>query len=584
MTRRLLALVALVAAGSRLSPLHAQTIRGHVVDSVTAAPVADIALSLVDERGVTVAATTAGPSGEFSVQAPVAGVYRVRLQRIGYRTTLTSPFALEAQATITRSLAIESVFAALAAVHVTGQQECVVKPAEGLAAAIVWEEARKALEATRSGQQSGRIRMRIQDFTRELDLDQRRVRQEALGRRSGVSKSPYQSLDARVLAKEGYVQQSDTAMSFYAPDADVLLSDDFAAGHCFLLEERVFAVARAKQGDAHLIALGFEPVRSREMPDISGVLWVDRRTGALRSLDYHYTRLKLPPSTLSDTLWGGWIDFQPVSRGGSIVQRWLVRAPIVRVATRRSLANNMITGGRASATPVIDGIHEEGGEVLSATTGDGVPLWSATTGSIHGRVTSTRDGQIAPGVAVWLRGTNHRVMTDASGQYRFDSLATGPYSVVVARSAQDSLGIIAASVEVRGEQTVTADLSVSPMPLDSPESRSPKSPGSSCAALQSARAREADSLLALSGDDAMPKRSGDAAKDAEIRNAQVIAQVAIDTLGHPDIHTLRVLSSRSADFVAMARNQIAQMTFPPTEEIPGCKVTQVIVIPFHFRR
>lgn len=58
---------------------------------------------------------------------------------------------------------------------------------------------------------------------------------------------------------------------FYAPDAEVLLSDAFLDSHCFSLREATV------QGEARL-GLTFEPVPGRTIPEVRGVLWWTPKT------------------------------------------------------------------------------------------------------------------------------------------------------------------------------------------------------------------------------------------------------------------------------------------------------------------
>src|SRR3712207_8591443 len=51
--------------------------------------------------------------------------------------------------------------------------------------------------------------------------------------------------------------------------------------HCFRLER--------DPARPHVAGLAFEPVKGRKQPDVRGVLWVDRDTRELLSLDYTYT-------------------------------------------------------------------------------------------------------------------------------------------------------------------------------------------------------------------------------------------------------------------------------------------------------
>ena len=78
--------------------------------------------------------------------------------------------------------------------------------------------------------------------------------------------------------------------NFFAPDADVLLDESFATSHCF----RLAADDTSHRGQ---IGLAFTPAPGRgrdTLVDVAGVIWIDRATPALRSLEFLYTGLGHP--------------------------------------------------------------------------------------------------------------------------------------------------------------------------------------------------------------------------------------------------------------------------------------------------
>jgi hypothetical protein len=76
--------------------LHAQTVRGVVLEDTTEKRIQDAAVSLIGEMKDDVLAKTIAGDGVFLVRAPEAGRYRLRVERIGYRTTVTEVISLEA--------------------------------------------------------------------------------------------------------------------------------------------------------------------------------------------------------------------------------------------------------------------------------------------------------------------------------------------------------------------------------------------------------------------------------------------------------------------------------------------------------
>lgn len=81
--------VLLVAVLSSLallaSPLGAQTVTGHVVDSISGTPVGVGFVVLLDQENREVARSLSDGDGSFSLSAPAAGFFRIRSERIGYQ-------------------------------------------------------------------------------------------------------------------------------------------------------------------------------------------------------------------------------------------------------------------------------------------------------------------------------------------------------------------------------------------------------------------------------------------------------------------------------------------------------------------
>ena len=147
----------------------------------------------------------------------------------------------------------------------------------------------------------------------------------------------------------GFVRSVGGYVAYYAPDAEVLLSNEFLARHCF----------RLLRGDEGLLGLGFDPLpEQRSRPDISGTMWLDPRSGELRSLSYRYQNLGLGVST--EHL-GGEVAFARLSSGAWIVRSWAIRTPVLdRGPPRRNLA-----GRPLPPRTVLRGIDEGGGHVTS---------------------------------------------------------------------------------------------------------------------------------------------------------------------------------------------------------------------------
>jgi hypothetical protein len=77
----------------------AQTISGHLIDAATRQPIAAGTLALLGADTLLVSVVT-DSTGRFVLRAPQPGSYRLRGERIGYRTAVTPPLDLAADDTL----------------------------------------------------------------------------------------------------------------------------------------------------------------------------------------------------------------------------------------------------------------------------------------------------------------------------------------------------------------------------------------------------------------------------------------------------------------------------------------------------
>ena len=134
-------LLAVLAAG-----LHAQVVRGQLVEAETGRPIAGALIVLLDASDAAVGGSLTNSSGGFEIEAPQAGRYRLRSQRIGFQSNVSSPFDLLAGETAVRNITTTTVATQIAGIAVDARNPCNVRPAVGRPTAQLWEEARKALE------------------------------------------------------------------------------------------------------------------------------------------------------------------------------------------------------------------------------------------------------------------------------------------------------------------------------------------------------------------------------------------------------------------------------------------------------
>lgn len=395
-------------------PLAAQVVRGRLVSADGADPVNGAMVALVTRDGSRVAQSLSRSSGLFELAAPAPAEYRVRADRIGFATTYSEFFRLSAADTLVIQMeaAVEAI--SLKGIETEGTRRCEVRPREGLAVNTAWEEARKALAAAAWTQERGLYRYEMMDVVRQLDPDGRRVLSEERQYRQGYRKAPYVSRAADSLAATGFARISSESSVYWAPDANVLLSDSFLNTHCFTLKQ--------DEDEAEdLLGLAFEPVPGRRITDIEGTLWLERETAELRRLDFRYRNLDLPDALLRGSP-GGRVEFEALPNGTWIVSAWSIRMP------QGGSAVNPLTG-RIDAR--LEGIVVHGGEVVSVRGNEGVVLESDLGGRIVGIVFDSLQTGL-PGARVFIEGTegaSAEVITDEEGRFQISRLKSGVYDV-----------------------------------------------------------------------------------------------------------------------------------------------------------
>ncbi len=343
-----------------------------------------------------------------------------------------------------RLAAPAAVFALEGLVVRRERKRCRALPEAGRQAAAVWDEVRKALDVTAWTERQRAFTFRLAQHERELDPASLAVRRETTGYAAGMASNPYRSLPAGELAERGYVATRGDTTLYFAPDAGVLVSDEFLDAHCFWLQP-------GGRGEPGLVGLAFEPARAAAGKGIRGVLWVDRGTGELRHLDFGYpaTDLDGPTEHL-----GGRVEFEPLPGGAWVVRRWRIRMPRVGRRVVRY-------GGASSFRSVVQSIREEGGEILEIRTPAGELVRAAGRARLAGAVYDGAGAGPLAGAAVRLAGTPYATRTDARGRFRMDDLPEGRYRVEVGHPRLDSLAISLPGREVELRRDGEARLELS---------------------------------------------------------------------------------------------------------------------------
>jgi hypothetical protein len=297
----------------------------------------------------------------------------------------------------------------------------------------VWEEARKALNAAAWTESLHLVTFQSRRFERELEPGSLRVLREFFHDGSATGGPAYESRPAEELADSGYVRPDGDGWMYYAPDAQVLLSDAFLDTHCFQLRS-------GKGENAGLVGLAFLPVRDGSLPDIQGVLWLNAGNSQLKYLEFEYVRL---PPRHGRREAGGRVDFRRLPSGAWIVSHWWIRVEmaVLRESLWQGQSLRLEEGGP---------VREVGGEV-TAIGDSGAPAPRIARGVVTGRVTAPRHESLPAGLQVYLSGTTYRVGVDSAGAFRIPDVPEGRYSVTLTAPRLAALGFPAphATVEVR---------------------------------------------------------------------------------------------------------------------------------------
>ena len=346
------AVLALLLALSDLVPaaLHGQLVHGRLIDTGTGAAIDRAFVVMLNADGSEVNRVLTSMAGEFILTAPGPGSYRFRSDRIGFSSVLTDPVELGADETREIEIRVSQIVIRLDTITVEDDaKECRVYGEQGLATALVWEEARKLLAAVAWSQSQLRFSYDARTYERRLG-GMMRVLAETETLQAGLSAPPYHSVPADIRRQHGYAFVSRDSVTFYAPDAEEFFSDEFLARHCFNLTE----------GDGRLgfIGLEFEPVRGSELSDVRGVFWLEAAASEIRWLELGYTHVR-PPAYEREAR--GRVEFDQIQGGPWFVSRWWIRVPRLRVPHPLDGPNRWIK----------DGYYEVGGEVLRIFDTDG---------------------------------------------------------------------------------------------------------------------------------------------------------------------------------------------------------------------
>jgi hypothetical protein len=413
------AVALLIAAVGR--PLTAQSLRGTVRDSVSRQPIAGAVVMLLDSSGAVLRRNITDERGQYRI-ALRGGARTLRFIRIGLQPReLRLPPAPDDGTLV--DLAMLPVSTMLSSIQVEDRSECPRRKDE-IGAFGLWEQARAGLLATVVAREANPASMKLLVFERRLEGFSDRIAAFTVDLRTaeGSNNSFNASFSAKTFISSGFAIDNAGTQLVFAPDADVLLDEAFAAAYCFRIAEP--SRARPRQ-----VGLAFTPARrQQDRVDIDGTLWVDTAARALADIEFRY--VGLPDYTLAFKP-GGRIAFRQMPNGIVLIDQWQIRTVSSGPAKLLS-SGDVVT--RNDLSPL-----EFGGELASASWAGGV-TWHASLGKLRVH-TATSSGKPVAGAVIGLKDTHYRGTSNANGDTEIADLIPGPYSVLVTDPRVAELGI-----------------------------------------------------------------------------------------------------------------------------------------------
>ncbi|CAN5646829.1 hypothetical protein BH23GEM11_BH23GEM11_07460 [soil metagenome] len=339
----LLVLVGLLLA----APASAQ-VSGTVVERDRGLPVSGALVRLLGPSGESLSGAITAANGSFRLDVRSAGTFTVRLERIGHATMDTTLVISDPNVALSIALIARPDAIRLDTIQARSAPRC-GPGSSNLDTVILWNEVRKALEITEGARQGDALSVTGFTYLREYDRRGRRVVAEERTEPRAVTGPAFVTRTASELSRRGFVLAEGDSTLLIGPTAEVLLSDEFLAGHCFQVQRR----GAPSRG---MIGLAFQPVPEAGLPGIAGVLWLEESSGALSQVDFEFRNHDLPGPAEE---YRGSVAFAQSEAGLWYVSRWALRSPLLQRVEPGGLDEGF-------GWDLLAGIREQGGEVIEA--------------------------------------------------------------------------------------------------------------------------------------------------------------------------------------------------------------------------
>jgi hypothetical protein len=248
-------------------------IRGRAYAASGRAPISYALIRLSPAAGGPGRSVLSDAEGVFLFAAVAPGTYRLSLERIGYASEVSEPFAVAAGEVVERNLASHPTAIALEPLVASPECRTAADLDRNPRLAAAWREALKGIETTRAFA-DGYVYSYEQRQYWSPDRDEAWI-DTMVSRVVNDPRVPRPPRDA-----QGWGRASALTLRLELPEGREILDPAFLVTHC--LEG---ATAQTREG----FELAFRPVRPRRgRIDIRGVVRVDRRTLQVTELELTY--------------------------------------------------------------------------------------------------------------------------------------------------------------------------------------------------------------------------------------------------------------------------------------------------------
>jgi hypothetical protein len=394
--RPFLVAAAFFVVGTRLA---AQEVLVEVVELSDGKPIVGANVSLIDDHGMSLFGNFSDQGGHSALRAPSAGRYVVRADKVGY-DSWSSVILYVTSAAIHVRIGM-SPLRNPSTLIARSETACQLLTPPGTPAGDLWVEIRKALTASALTDAQGLVPLDVDLYERALDrnlgvVSERKEQRSRIARRPSTGIS-WDQLDS---ARRGAVAGGEV---YRAPEAATLVSDQFVKSHCY-------AAIRGYGPETGLTGLEFRPAKVGSQPELTGILWLDPKANALRSLNFDYVNLPIPLRIARTT---GRVEFQQLPAGQWIVPRWYIRMPrVAQVTSTDSLLGYQEVGGasRPAGTAAPASVANA---VIPAIDDTAAGPQSFISGVVYDSTTGTP----LQGVQVSTGGGRFKTTTSAGGHY-----------------------------------------------------------------------------------------------------------------------------------------------------------------------